>query len=131
MSESKTLDRLILADLLVAVLSLSLSSLSPSPDLSRAATVLWFLVAAATVGAWVGLLFRVREARALYAASWLGYLALAAVRGTGTGSSIDAVLDLATGLVGRMILALVYFSDLRGRLRPLARVVSGTIVPAP
>jgi hypothetical protein len=131
MTDPRTLDRLILADVVVAAVSLAWCAVSPSPARPGPAVVLWTLVAASTVVAWVGLLSRVREARALYAASWLGYLALVAVRGSGAGSSVDAVLDLATGLVGGMILALVYFSGLRATFRPLARLLSRETLSAP
>lgn len=115
MRDSKILDRLILADVLLAVLSVAWSAAATPPRPSGLAFMLWMLVCATTVGAWIGLLSRLRPARALYAASWLGYLALVGLRGAAPGSSIDAVLDLATGLVGGMILALVYFSDLRAQ----------------
>lgn len=119
MSESKTLDRLILADVLLAALSVAWSTAAAPPRPSGLAFILWILVCATTVGAWIGLLRRLRPARAMYAASWLGYLALVGLRGGASGASIDAVLDLATGLVGGMILALVYFSELRSQFRGL------------
>jgi hypothetical protein len=119
MTESKTLDRLIMADVLLALLSVAWSAAAEPPRPSGPAFVLWILVCATTVGAWIGLLSRLRPARALYAASWLGYLALVGLRGGGAGSSIDALLDLAAGLVGGMILALVYFSDLRTQFHGL------------
>lgn len=118
MSDPKILDRLILADVLLAAASLSWSTLSEAPRPSGIGFLLWITVCAATVAAWIGLLHRLRPARALYAASWLGYLALAAMR-AGTESSFGAVLDLATGLVGGMILSLLYFSGLREELRAL------------
>jgi hypothetical protein len=117
MSNSKTLDRLILADFLLAVVSLGWSALAPPPSPSQFAFVVWITVCSATVVSWVGLLYRIKPARTLYALSWLGYLALVALREGGAASPLSAVLDLATGLVGGMILALVYFSDLRGQLR--------------
>ena len=130
MNTSRTLDRLILADFLVGVFSLIWSVRFASPRPPGPAFVLWILVCAATVVAWVGLLYRLRPARTLYAASWLGYLAWVAVRGATAASPVGTVLDLATGLVGGMILALVYFSDLRDRLRPFGDVASGRALPA-
>jgi len=119
MSESKTLDRLILADVLLAALSVAWSAAAAPPRPSGLAFILWILVCTTTVAAWIGLLRRVRPARALYAASWIGYLVLVGLRGGAAGSSVDAVLDLATGLVGGMILALVYFSELRSQFHGL------------
>jgi len=119
MSESKALDRLILADVLLAALSVAWSAAAAPPRPSGLAFILWILVCATTVAAWIGLLRRLRPARALYAASWIGYLALVGLRGGAAGSSVDAVLDLATGLVGGMILALVYFSELRAQFHGL------------
>ena len=129
MNTWKTLDRLILADFLVGVCSLIWSARSASPGSSRPAFVLWVLVCAATVVAWVGLLYRLRPARTLYAASWLGYLAWVAARGATVTLPFGTVLDLATGLVGGMILALVYVSDLRSRLRPFGDLASGDALP--
>ena len=130
MNTPRTLDRLILADFLVGVCSLIWSDRFASPRPSGPAFYLWILIVAATVGAWFGLLYRLKPARTLYAASWLGYLVLVAVRGGTASSPIGTLLDLATGLVGGMILALVYFSDLRTQLRRFGDVASGEALPA-
>lgn len=136
MKESKALDALILADFLLGLSSVIADAVFGS-SLAAAGTRrwtvsgnlvfgLWLAVCAATVVAWVGLLYRIKPARALYAASWLAYIALVALRG-GAGSPLGAVLDLATGLVGGMILALVYFSDLGTQLHALGRAPGGTL----
>jgi hypothetical protein len=80
---------------------------------------LWIAVSAGTVLAWIGLLNLLKAARPLYAASWIGYLALAAFREPAVGSAIGSTLDLLAGLVGGMILAVVYFSELGARFRPI------------
>ncbi len=82
---------------------------------------LWVLVCGTTVVAWIGLLQRLRAGRALYAASWVGYLALVALRAGGADAGLDRLLDLATGLVGGMILGLVYLSDFRAQFPPPRR----------
>jgi hypothetical protein len=112
----KLLDRLILADLFLAVVSIVSSSVSPAPRPNGVALVLWLGVCAATVAAWIGLAWRIRPARIVYAAAWLGYLAVVAMRTSAGGAAsatagFDAVLDLATGLVGGMILAVCFFSN--------------------
>lgn len=84
-------------------------------------TALWVGVLAGTVLAWVGLLNLVRAARPLYVASWIGYLALIALSGPHVGSAVGTVVDQLTGLVGGMIVAMIYFSDLRTRFRTLSR----------
>jgi len=113
------LDRLILADVALAVASIAASAVSGTPPLHGSALVfgLWMAVCAGTVGAWILLFLRFRAGRVLYAASWAGYLAVIALRGGGATSALDGVLDLATGLVGGMILALVYLSELRHEFR--------------
>lgn len=119
MASSKTLDRLILADVLLAAISVAWSSRSAAPPPAGLTFATWILVCASTVAAWIGLLFRLKAARALYAASWAGYLAVVVLRGGSAASALGTVLDLATGLVGGMILALLYFTDLRDSLRSL------------
>jgi hypothetical protein len=74
-------------------------------------------VCAGTVGAWILLLLRFRAGRALYAASWVGYLAVSVLRGGVETSALDGFLGLANGLVGGMILALVFLSELRHEFR--------------
>ena len=136
MNNRRTLEALILADVLVSVLSAVwdavLGRILPA-DLRGAVAsgtagwtlpanlslALWIGVCAGTVLSWIGLANLLRVARPLYAASWIGYLALAALRGTGVGSPIGSALDLLAGLVGGMILAVVYFSDLSAQFRPL------------
>ncbi|HEY1249612.1 MAG TPA: hypothetical protein VGH97_00395 [Thermoanaerobaculia bacterium] len=124
-SNPKLLDRLILADLALAVASIVTSSASPAQRPHGAAFLLWLGVCAATVLAWIGLAWRYRPARVVYAAAWLGYLALVALRAGGaasTASPFDGVLDLATGLVGGMILAVSFFSDALAPARPRVTV---------
>jgi hypothetical protein len=117
----KILDRLILADVALAVLSIAASAASgtPPPHGSTLVFGLWIAVCAGTVAAWILLLLRFRAGRALYAASWAGYLLLrgVALRGGIAPDALDGFLDLATGLVGGMILALVFRSGLRGEFR--------------
>jgi len=120
-SNPRLLDRLILADLFLAVVSMVTASVSPAPRPQGAAFVLWIAVCAATVAAWIGLAWRYRPARIVYAAAWLGYLALVAVRASGASATgLDGVLDLATGLVGGMILAVCFFSDTLAPVHPRA-----------
>jgi hypothetical protein len=113
------LDRLILADVALAVLSIAASAASgtPPPHGSVFAFGLWMAVCIGTVGAWILLFLRFRAGRVLYAASWAGYLAVIALRGGIATGAVDSILDLATGLVGGMIVALVYLSELRHELR--------------
>jgi hypothetical protein len=130
-NNAKTLEALILADIAVSVLSAVSDAVfgqpapagprgaggwAPPGDLSFA---LWIAVCAGTVLAWIGLLNLLRAARTLYAASWIGYLALAVFRAPAPGSAIGSTLDLLAGLVGGMILAVVYFSKLGARFRPI------------
>ena len=119
MRDARILDRLILSDLLVTVLSLSWSARHPGATPSPAVEALWVAVAVGTVLAWIGLLYRIRSARELYAASWVGYLAFVALRGAGTPSATGTILDLLTGLLGGLILGLVYFSEQRGSFASL------------
>jgi len=111
----KVLDRLILADVALAVLSIAASAASGTPPPHGPALVfgLWIAVCASTVAAWILLLLRFRAGRVLYAASWAGYLAVVALRGGVGNGALDGLLDLATGLVGGMIFALVFLSELR------------------
>ena len=111
----RVLDRLILADVALAVLSIAASAASGTPPSHGSAFVfgLWLAVCAGTAGAWILLLLRFRAGRVLYAASWAGYLAVVVLRGGVRASAVDGLLDLATGLVGGMILALVYSPELR------------------
>jgi len=135
-NHQKTLETLVLADILLAVLSaVSDAVLGPSPPggprgaaaasaggwtlLGNLSFALWIAVCVGTVLAWIGLLNLLRVARPLYAASWIGYLALAASREPAVGTAVGSVLDLLTGLVGGMILAVVYFSGLGARFRPI------------
>jgi hypothetical protein len=126
----KILDRLILADLVLSIASLQWSAHHPGPRSSPFVETLWIAVAAATVLSWIGLLYRVRPARVLYAVSWLGYLAFVALRGGVTTSATGSTLDLAAGLVGGLILGLVYSSEWRGSFETL-RGVSGRLLSAP
>ena len=126
----KILDRLILADLVLSIASLQWSAHQTAPRTSPFVEALWIAVAAATVLSWIGLLYRVRPARLLYAASWLGYLAFVALRGGATPSAAGSILDLAAGLVGGAILGLVYSSEWRGAFGRL-RDVSGRLVSSP
>ena len=126
----KILDRLILADLVLSIASLQWSAYHPAPRPSPLAEALWIAVAASTVLSWIGLLYRVRPARLLYAASWLGYLAFVALRGGGTPSATGSILDLATGLVGGLILGVVSSSDWRGSFGTL-RDASDRLASAP
>ena len=114
MNESRILDRLILADLCVSAAALRWSSLLQSPKPPAPITILWVTVCAATAVSWIGLLSRIRVARVLYAATWVGYLALVIVRGETATSPVGTLLDLLTGLVGGMILALLFFSKSAG-----------------
>jgi hypothetical protein len=111
MTASRLLDRLIRTDLILAAVSIVSSSLSTSPRPTGAAFVLWLGACAATVAAWIGLAWRYRPARILYAAAWLGYLAHVAWRASGGRTTFDEVLGLVTALVGGMILAVSFFSD--------------------
>ncbi|HEY2796436.1 MAG TPA: hypothetical protein VGK26_00980 [Thermoanaerobaculia bacterium] len=107
------LDRLILADVAIAVVSMAASTASGTPPPHGLAFVLWLAVCASTVAAWILLLWRFRAARALYAASWAGYLVLVLLRGGVAPNALEGFLELATGLVGGMILALIYLSEHR------------------
>ena len=113
------LDRLILADVALAVLSIAAGAASGTPPPHGSVFVfgLWMAVCIGTVGAWILLFLRFRAGRVLYAASWAGYLAVIVLRGGVAASALDGVLDLATGLVGGMILALVFLSELRHEFR--------------
>jgi hypothetical protein len=126
MRESRALDGLILADFLLGLVSLAWSAGHPAPHPSPLSSALWIAVCAATILAWVGLLYRIEAARALYAASWLGYLAWIAVRGAAIGSPLGSVLDLATGLVGGMILAILFLPVSGKTLRGIGSVSSQT-----
>ena len=105
MSESKTLDRLILADVLLALLSVAWSAAAAPPRPSGLAFILWMLVCATTVGAWIGLLRRLRPARTLYAASWLGYLGrwFAAITGADPSEPTDWRIWSAAAVVGALL----------------------------
>ena len=126
----KILDRLILADLVLSIASLQWSASHPGPRPSTLLEALWIAVAATTVLSWIGLLYRVRPARLLYAASWLGYLAFVALRGAVAPSAAGSILDLAAGLVGGLILGVVFSSEWRGAFGTL-RDLSARLVSAP
>jgi hypothetical protein len=82
-------------------------------------TALWAMVAAGTLLSWIGLLFLLSEARGLYLGSWVAYLLLLVLRGSVVETPVDSVLRVLTAGVGGAILAVVYFSELRNRFRPL------------
>ncbi|HEY3204293.1 MAG TPA: hypothetical protein VGL03_11590 [Thermoanaerobaculia bacterium] len=138
MNKEKILGVLILADLAVTVSALVLDRvLEPflPPPLRAYATahsverlraedwrsVLWIAVLVGTVLAWVGLLNLLKAARPLYVASWVGYLVLVASRGPTVSSPVGYALDLVIALVGGMIVAVVYFSELGARFRSIRR----------
>jgi hypothetical protein len=107
----KILDRLILADVVIAIASLQWSAHHPGNRPSTFVEGLWIAVAASTALSWIGLFYRVRSARTLYAASWVGYLAVVALRGGAPSSELGTILDLAAGLVGGMILGAVFSAE--------------------
>ncbi|MFL6258821.1 MAG: hypothetical protein ACJ76Y_03815 [Thermoanaerobaculia bacterium] len=81
--------------------------------------VLWAAVAVSTVLAWIGLLWLLRPARPLYLGSWVGYLVLLLLRGPVISTAGSYVIQMLMALVGGMILGVIYFSELRTKLRSL------------
>lgn len=145
MNNPRTLSTLILADILVTVSSAvwdAALGTSPAAEPAAAARIgagawtlpgnlgfaLWIAVCVGTVLAWIGLLNHLKEARSLYAASWVGYLALAALREPAVASPVGSVLDLSAGLVGGMILGTVYFSDIAARFRSIGAAASEVLL---
>jgi hypothetical protein len=92
---------------------------TPPPIPASLLTGLWAVVATGTLLGWIGLLFLVSEARGLYLGSWVAYLLLLVLRGSVVETPVDSVLQVLTAGVGGAILAVVYFSELRNRFRPL------------
>ncbi len=137
MNNEKILNVLIFTDFLVTVsalvLDLALEPFLPPPLRAYVAThnagrlrladhwltALWIAVLVGTVLAWVGLLYLLKAARPLYVASWVGYLALVAFRGPTVSSPVGYALDMVMALVGGMIVAIVYFSELGARFRSM------------
>jgi hypothetical protein len=84
---------------------------------------LWITVVVTTVLAWIGLLNLARPARTLYLASWAGYFVLLLLRGPVATASVSFVLEMMTAIVGGAILAMIYFSELAAKFRPLSELV--------
>ena len=71
----------------------------------------------------MGLVNLIRAGRAIYLASWLGYLALAFVAGPDASRGLH-IVQLLMALVGGATLAVAYLSPLRGRFTSLAEAFS-------
>src|SRR5262245_66625209 len=86
---------------------------------------LWIAVVVTTIIAWIGLLNLVRAARPLYLASWVGYFVLILLEGRVVSAWGGFVIEMMTALVGGAILAMIYFSELAAKFRPLSELFSG------
>jgi hypothetical protein len=87
-------------------------------------TSLWIAVVVTTILAWIGLLNLVKPARSLYLASWLGYFVLLLLEGRVVGAWGAFVIEMMAALVGGAILAMIYFSELAAKFRPLSDLFS-------
>jgi hypothetical protein len=87
-------------------------------------TALWIAVAVTTIIAWIGLLNLARPARPLYLASWVGYFALLLLEGRVVSAWGAFVIEMMTALVGGAIMAMIYFSELAAKFRPLSELFS-------
>jgi hypothetical protein len=94
---------------------------APGPG-DRVRFALWVTMVVSTVLAWIGLLNLLRPARTIYLGSWCASLLYVVLTGPTVMSSLRSILDAAMTMVGGAILELVYFSELRLRLRPLSEV---------
>ena len=88
--------------------------------------LLWLFVIGSTVAAWVGLSFRLAAARMLYLVSWLGYLALIALRDQAFAGGLEEAMQLLMALNGGAILAIAWLTDLRDRFVTLPQALGGT-----
>jgi len=88
-----------------------------SPDGMRGLAVAstWALSVLGTITAWVGLCFYWRYARELYAVSWALNLLVGLPAGVSVMTSAGAIVQTMSSIVGGMLLAVVYFTDLRTR----------------
>jgi hypothetical protein len=84
---------------------------------------LWIVVLATTIIAWIGLLNLVRAARPLYLASWVGYFVLLLLEGRVVSAWGALVIEMMTALTGGAILAMIYFSELAPKFRPLSQLI--------
>ena len=85
---------------------------------------LWLAVIGSTVAGWIGLYAMLRAGRAIYLASWIGYLMLLALGGPPAGTAGGYALQMLMALVGGAVLAVAYLSELRAAFRPLVAVAS-------
>jgi len=86
-------------------------------------TALWIAVMVTTIIAWIGLLNLARAARPLYLASWVGYFVLLLLEGRGASAWGAFVIEMMAAMVGGAILAMIYFSELAAKFRPLSELV--------
>ena len=118
----------------VALEVASLASGEPSRSPGPLLTGLWLAVIGTTIAGWIGLFSMLREGRAVYLASWLGYLLLLALGGPVTDSAGGYALQMLMALVGGAVLPLAYLSELRtrfGSLLSAAPATGETAMPAP
>jgi hypothetical protein len=108
---------LVMCDVVLEVASVAGADAAPArgPLLSA----LWLAVIGITLVGWVGLFAMIREARPVYLASWLGYLALLALGGPVVSTAGGYALQMLMALVGGAVLAVAYLSELRTGFRPL------------
>jgi hypothetical protein len=141
MKQEKILGILILSELVLGILAtISYFSLEPflpsslrgysAPDGIAAfrfgatiLTALWIAVLVTTIIAWIGLLNLARAARPLYLASWVGYFVLLLLEGRVASAWGAFVIEMMTAMVGGAILAMIYFSELAAKFRPLSELV--------
>jgi hypothetical protein len=76
------------------------------------------------VAGWIGLVARIRAGRAIYLASWIGYLVLLALGGPIADSAGGYTLQMSMALVGGAVLAMAYLSEVRSAFRPLLSIAS-------
>jgi hypothetical protein len=87
-------------------------------------TSLWIAVVVTTFISWIGLLNLLRPARSIYLASWVGYFVLLLLDGRVVSAWGAFVIEMMTALVGGAIMAMIYFSELAAKFRPLSELLS-------
>ena len=73
--------------------------------------IFWGFALAATITAWVGLLFRWRWARELYLAAWAAMLAVVVLSGPSVMTGAGAAMETLAAIVSGILIGFVYFSD--------------------
>jgi len=75
--------------------------------------IFWLGIVAATVVSWVGLLLYWWPARGIYVGSWIAMLVLILASGPSVLTAPGAVLDTLEHIVSGLVIAMMYFTDVK------------------